>query len=40
MNWVAEQVPAENPAELIREVLTLEREIVDGLEKLLNEVEA
>jgi hypothetical protein len=37
---VAEQAPEEDPAELIREVLTLEREIVDGLEKLLKEVEA
>jgi type I restriction enzyme M protein len=40
MNWVAEQVPEEDPAELIREVLALEREIMDGLEKLLKEVEA
>ena len=40
MNWVAEHVPEEGPAELIREVLTLEREIVDGLEKLLKEVDA
>jgi type I restriction enzyme M protein len=37
---VAEQAPEEDPAELIREVLALEREIVDGLEKLLKEVEA
>jgi type I restriction enzyme M protein len=37
---VAELAPEEDPAELIREVLTLEREIVDGLEKLLKEVEA
>jgi type I restriction enzyme M protein len=36
---VAEQAPEEDSAELIREVLTLEREIVDGLEKLLKEVE-
>ena len=37
---VAENAPEEDPAELIREVLTIEREIVDGLEKLLKEVEA
>jgi len=37
---VAEQAPEEDPAELIREVLILEREIVDGLERLLKEVEA
>jgi hypothetical protein len=37
---VAEQAPAEDPAELIREVLALEREIVDGLDKLLKEVDA
>ena len=36
---VAEPVPDENPAELIREVLAIEREITDGLEKLLTEVE-
>jgi type I restriction enzyme M protein len=36
----AERVPEEDPAELIRELLALEREIVDGLEKLLKEVEA
>jgi hypothetical protein len=40
MNWVAAQAPEEDPAELIREVLTLEWEIVEGLEKLLKEVEA
>jgi type I restriction enzyme M protein len=37
---VAENAPEEDPAELIREVLTIQREIVDGLEKLLKEVEA
>ena len=36
---VAEPVPDEDPAELIREVLAIEREITDGLEKLLTEVE-
>jgi len=36
---VAEEVPDEDPAELIREVLKVEREIADGLEKLLSEVE-
>jgi hypothetical protein len=37
---VAEQAPEEHPSKLIREVLSLEREIVEGLEKLLKEVEA
>ena len=36
---VAEAVPDEDPAELIREVLAIEREITVGLEKLLGEVE-
>ena len=36
---VAEKAPEEDPAELIREVLAIEREIADGLEKLLKEVE-
>lgn len=36
---VAEAVPDEDPAELIREVLAIEREITMGLEKLLDEVE-
>ena len=36
---VAEAVPDEDPAELIREVLAIEREITAGLEKLLDEVE-
>ena len=36
---VAEPVPDEDPAELIREVLAVEREITAGLEKLLSEVE-
>jgi type I restriction enzyme M protein len=37
---VAEQAPEEDPAELIREVLRIEREITKGLEKLLQDVEA
>lgn len=37
---VAEQIPEDNPAELIREVLGMERKIVLGLKKLLSEVEA
>ncbi|HHQ48544.1 MAG TPA: SAM-dependent DNA methyltransferase [Acidobacteria bacterium] len=36
---VAEPVPDEDPAELIREVLAIENEITDGLKKLLTEVE-
>ncbi len=36
---VAEAVPDEDPAELIREVLAIEKEITAGLEKLLGEVE-
>ena len=36
---VAEPVSDEDPAELIREVLAIEREITEGLEKLLKEVE-
>ena len=36
---VAEAMPDEDPAELIREVLAIEREITAGLEKLLGEVE-
>lgn len=36
---VAEQVPDEDPAELIRETLALEREIATGLEQLLRDVE-
>lgn len=36
---VAEPVPEEDPAELIREVLAIEKEITEGLEKLLQEVE-
>ena len=35
-----EEVPGEDPAELIREVLNVEREIADGLEKLLKGIEA
>ena len=37
---VAAQAPTEDPQELIREVLALEREIATGLEKLLQDVEA
>jgi hypothetical protein len=37
---VAEPPPEENSAELIREVLAIEREITAGLEKLLQEIEA
>ena len=36
---VGECAPDEDPAELIREVLDIEREIADGLEKLLGEIE-
>jgi type I restriction enzyme M protein len=35
---VAEAVPEEDPAELIREVLTIEQEITMGLKKLLDEI--
>jgi hypothetical protein len=37
---LAKPVPDEDPAVLIREVLTIEKEITDGLEKLLKEVES
>ena len=37
---VAEKVPDEDPAELIREVLSIEGEITRGLEKLLRDVES
>ena len=37
---VAEPVSDEDPANLIRETIAIEREITDGLEKLLQEVEA
>jgi type I restriction enzyme M protein len=37
---VGEEVPEEDPAELIREVLAIESEITKGLEKLLAEIEA
>ena len=37
---VAEKPPDEDPVELIREVLSVEKEITKGLEKLLQEVEA
>ena len=36
---IAEEVPDENPADLIRDVLEIEREITAGLEKLLKDVE-
>ncbi|MFQ5707020.1 MAG: hypothetical protein ACE5HO_06185 [bacterium] len=36
---VAEKAPDEDPAELIREVLALEKEIAAGLQKLLRELE-
>ena len=37
---VADEIPREDPAELIREVLAIEKEIALGLEELLTEVEA
>ena len=37
---IAERPPEEDPAELIREVLAIEHEITEGLEKLLQEIEA
>jgi type I restriction enzyme M protein len=37
---IAEKAPDEDPAELIKATLALERDIADGLEKLLREVEA
>lgn len=37
---VAEPAPEEDPADLIREVLAIEREITEGLEQLLKDVEA
>jgi type I restriction enzyme M protein len=37
---VAEKGPDEDPAALIREVLAIEKEIAEGLEKLLKEIEA
>jgi type I restriction enzyme M protein len=37
---IAQKAPDEDPAELIRETLEIEREIANGLEKLLREVEA
>jgi type I restriction enzyme M protein len=36
---IGEKVPDEDPAELIRETLAIEREITEGLEKLLKEIE-
>ena len=37
---IAQKAPDEDPAQLIRETLAIEREIAGGLEKLLQEVEA
>jgi len=37
---VVEKAPDEDPSELIREILSAEHEIADGLERLLQEVEA
>lgn len=37
---MAEKAPEEDPIQLIRETLAIEREIADGLEKLLKEIEA
>lgn len=37
---VAERPPDENPTELMREVLAIEHEITEGLERLLKEIEA
>ncbi len=37
---IAEKAPDEDPAQLIRETLEIEREIERGLEKLLKEIEA
>ncbi len=37
---VGEEAPDEDPAELIRELLAIEQEVTDGLEKLLGEVGA
>ncbi|HXF91416.1 MAG TPA: hypothetical protein VNK46_01570 [Nitrospiraceae bacterium] len=37
---IAEKPPEEDPAQLIREVLAIEREITAGLEKLLKDVES
>ena len=36
---IGEKVPDEDPAELIRETLAIEREITEGLERLLTEIE-
>ena len=37
---IAEKAPDDDPAQLIRETLAIERDIAGGLEKLLQEVEA
>ena len=36
---IAQEVPDEDPAELIRDVLAIEREITLGLERLLSEIQ-
>ncbi len=36
---IAEKAPDDDPAQLIRETLAIEREIAEGLEKLLKEIE-
>lgn len=37
---IGEEIPDEDPAELIRDVLKIEQKITDGLENLLKDVEA
>ena len=37
---IGEEVPDDDPADLIREVMEIEKEITAGLEKLLKDVEA
>ncbi|MBW1792001.1 MAG: SAM-dependent DNA methyltransferase, partial [Deltaproteobacteria bacterium] len=37
---IGEEVPDEDPADLIREVMAIEKEITSGLDKLLKDVEA
>jgi len=37
---ISEEMPDEDPVDLIRDVLKIERDITDGLEKLLKDVEA
>ena len=38
--YVAERIPDEDPTELIREVLVIEKKIADGLETLLTEIQS